>query len=212
MIVLPLVMGAIAGNNLTNIAESPNDSSQIVEILAGEQILISWIAAVATAAGALVTLITYIYKKKQDKLNGLMEVLKLLNDNSHRNARRRVIRLYGLDENQKLNLLHDMGAIDKNKSNAKILASNNQTESENIVKGDFEQVGVLVKEGLVPEQEFLAIYWYKVLKTWMVLEESGRTKKEKDLFFADLMNRAEIYRGKHHYEEVTLENTIQYEE
>lgn len=74
-----------------------------------------------------------------------MQVLNLMNDNSHRNARRRVIRLYGLNENEKLTLLHEMGAIDKSRTNAKSLASNNQTEPENIVKGDFQQVEYWLK-------------------------------------------------------------------
>lgn len=58
-------MYATAGNNLCNIAESPDVSSQIEKIFAGEEILISLIAAVATAAGVLVTPITFVYKKSK---------------------------------------------------------------------------------------------------------------------------------------------------
>jgi hypothetical protein len=49
-------------------------------------------------------------------------------------------------------------------------------ESQNIVLADLDQIGTLVKNGLVPEKEFLEVYWNTVVSCYKVLEEDDKTE------------------------------------
>jgi hypothetical protein len=64
-------------------------------------------------------------------------------------------------------------------------------ESQNIVLADLDQIGTLVKNRLVPEKEFLEVYWNTVVSCYKVLEEDDKT--ELYVNFKELNTRSCIY-------------------
>jgi len=140
-------------------------------------------------------------QKEKNKREALIEVFKLLNDNAHRNARRRVHRLRNASSiEQKREILYDMNACRKDDLDPKIEAIH--TESKEIVKADFEQIGALVKQQLVPQDDFIEIYWHTIILSWNDLD--GEIKKMKVANpsymrnFGDLKIKADEYREKNH--------------
>jgi hypothetical protein len=140
------------------------------------------------------------YEKEKNKREALIEVFKLLNDNAHRNARRRVHRLRNAGSTkEKKEILYDMNACRKDDLDPKIDAIH--TESKEIVKADFEQMGALVKQQLVPQADFIEIYWHTIILSWDDL--SGEISKMKDAnpaYMANFQNlkQADEYREKNY--------------
>lgn len=179
-----------------------------------------WVAAfTAIAAVTITSLIFFRYmkkhekesidlQKKQNRFAALIELFKLLNDNAHRNARRRCINLYGVNEELKQwNILEFMNATKDKKQIDHNYLHTIHLESREIVKADFDQIGSLVIEEIIYEKEFLNIYWYEVLKCWKAVFDDIQERREKENYnymknFEYLMNKAEVYRAER-FKEIT---------
>lgn len=55
------------------------------------------------------------------------------------------------------------------------------TESEEIVKADFEEVGSSLKNGEIPHDNFIKIYWGDIYKCWYVLEKEIRRRIQENI-------------------------------
>ncbi len=155
--------------------------------------IITVIVLVASAAAALAT---YYYAKKAFHFNALIKAFELLNDNAHRNARIRLYRVAGVDDPIiRRAYLKELGV--KDESLDTIIP-----ESQNIVLADLDQMGILVKKKLVPEKEFLEVYWNTVVSCYDTLKNEEKIKLY--LNFKDLYDRAD----KHRMARIPLENEI----
>ena len=64
-------------------------------------------------------------------------------------------------------------------------------QSQNIVLADMDQLGTLVKDGLVPEKELLDVYWNTIISCYEVQCEE---KTKLFVNFEDLYKRASNYK------------------
>jgi len=149
-----------------------NLSNEVLQV-SEKNDLTDWITSIGTllsvAAAIGIAFYSFILTRRTEKKQGLKDVFKTLNDNAHRNARRRIVNLYGeSNDDRKRRILRVMGVSDEQIKNMYTLI----LESEEIVKTDFDQIGSLIKVGAVPENEFLRIYYNEVLRCWSVLAEN----------------------------------------
>ncbi len=134
--------------------------------------LTEWLTAIGTAGSAIVAVGIAAYtsniSKKNEKNQALRYVFQLLDDNGHRNARRRIINLYGEDSDYRQDkILRLLGLKQDEIARKEAILK----ESQEMVKADFDQIGSLLKNKEIPRDEFIKIYWHDVLKCWQVLEE-----------------------------------------
>jgi hypothetical protein len=144
------------------------------------------IIIIVAAASAIAAWATRHYARKGFHFNALIKAFELLNDNAHRNARIRLYTVAGVEDADKRRAyLMDLGL-------KKDALETIVPESQNIVLADLDQLGTLVKNGLVPEKEFLDVYWNTIISSYEVLQGERKTK----LFvnFEDLYKRANNYK------------------
>ena len=132
--------------------------------------LTDWLTAIGTISSAIgavgIAGYSFYLTRRNEQKHSLAYVLRLLNDNAHRNARRRIYNLYGEDDRRrKKKILKVMGV----KIEDLVRTDAMQTESAEIVKADFDDIGTLIENKSVRQKEFLKIYWSEVLKSWTVL-------------------------------------------
>jgi hypothetical protein len=137
-----------------------------------EPSLTDWLTAVGTVGTVIVASVvaiqTYKTTTKIEQSRSLADVFKLLDDNAHRNARRRVLNLYKEnDERRRQKILKIMGLKDEDIKRMDAI----HHESKEIVKADFNEIGSLLENKIILRDEFLKIYWLDVLKCWKVLYE-----------------------------------------
>ena len=130
-----------------------------------------WVTAIGTIGSTMgaVGIAAYSFKvgRGNEKKQGLRYVFQLLDDNAHRNARRRIVNLYNetIDKRRE-RILRLMGVRPEDILRKDALMK----ESEEIVKADFDQIGALITNKEIPEMDFIVIYWHEILRCWLVLE------------------------------------------
>ena len=139
-----------------------NDSTQLTD----------WLTSIGTLASVIVSLSIALYSfyltRRNEQHQALTNAFHLLNDNAHRNARRRICNLYQEeDQSRKIKILKQMGLKDEDMKRIDAI----HTESKDIVKADFEQLGSLIENKAIPKKDFLRMYWHDVLKCWTVLNQ-----------------------------------------
>lgn len=106
-----------------------------------------------------------------------LKAFEILNDNAHRNARIRLYRAAEIpDEAAKNAHLRALGVEDKHLRTI-------IKESENIVLADFDQMGTLVKNKLLPVNEFLKVYWNTIISSYEVRYTNDKKVLYKDFEF-----------------------------
>jgi hypothetical protein len=110
------------------------------------------------AAAVAVSIITYIYQKKQLKQATLMEVFKVLNLPDHREARKVT---YG----EKTHVSYDILKITRPEADPQ-LEGEIERVCTDLVKGDMNNAGTLIYHKLMDESIFLEEYWWIVLRCW----------------------------------------------
>ena len=145
------------------------------------------LGGVAVAVGLPISAITSYYQRKQQRLNSMIEIFKLLNNEEHRKARRKVYAAYTKGE-----------IADKVTDDLNVDIS--------IVRADFDQVGILVENKFVPKKMLLEAYWNTVLVSWKSLEDHiQRERTRRDYpsymkYFEGLRKDAYRYWKKYHPE------------
>jgi len=119
-------------------------------------------------ATAIISAFTVFYRKKQYEvnakqlnLNAYLEVFKLLNDESHRRARRTVYR-------------HHRARLD-----GKDLDQEEVSEALAMVRSDFDMIGTFIRNHLLSKDVFLDGYWDTTILCWNALEENIREERQK---------------------------------
>lgn len=123
--------------------------------------LTDWIGLLVAVIWDILWIISFFYNRRLDKLNGLSEAFKILNDNTHREARRVV-------HTDKVTL-----------ATRKILEFDDKTPQDKEVKRvcgdilatDMEQIGTMAPNKLFDEKIFLQRYSSSIMMEWRKLEE-----------------------------------------
>lgn len=153
--------------------------------------ILDWILTFADIAGVaaigLVVAIVY-FQSRQRKFTGLIEIFKLLNGKEQREARAMLFEAY-----RKY----------KETGDASIFETEFYREYVNRTLSDFNEVGALVRKGLVSTSLFLDVYWNITLRSWnasKVIIYKRRTSRNYDDYminFEMLARDAERYRKKY---------------
>lgn len=153
--------------------------------------ILDWILTFADIAGVaaigLVVAIVY-FQSRQRKFTGLIEIFKLLNGKEQREARAMLFEAY-----RKYKKTGDDSIFD----------TEFYREYVNRTLSDFNEVGALVRKGLVSTSLFLDVYWNITLRSWnasKVIIYKRRTSRNYDDYminFEVLARDAERYRKKY---------------
>lgn len=155
------------------------------------------------SAGVAVSVITYVFQRKQVKLRGLIEVFKDLNLPNHREARRVT---YGESSNTSYDLL---GISPPNAE----LGTTGELHrvSSDIVRSDMNNAATLIEHGLMDGTIFVEEYWWIILRSWdnsrdrIINRRNSGTGASGYMHNLELLkSKAEKYARKHHkkdYEE-----------
>lgn len=152
--------------------------------------ILDWILTFADIAGVaaigLVVAVVY-FQSRQRKFAGLIEIFKLLNGKEQREARTMLFEAY-----RKY----------KETGNDSIFDDEFYKEYVNRTISDFNEVGALVKKGLVSTNLFLDVYWNITLRSWnasRIIIQKRRTSRNYNEYminFEVLANDAEKYKNK----------------
>lgn len=116
--------------------------------------VLDWLLTFADIAGVaaigLVVAVVY-FQSRQRKFSGLIEIFKLLNGKEQREARA---------------MLFDAYRKYRETGNDSIFDDEFYKEYVNRTISDFNEVGALVKKGLVSTNLFLDVYWNITLRSW----------------------------------------------
>ena len=138
------------------------------------------IAIYVAAAGVFVGYITYIFNKKQLKQNQLSEIIKHLNNPSHREARKVIYNHY--DQKQISNISFQLLEIDRNQFGEYEAEANDAIIeiAKNIVRSDLNHAGTLVHHKMIETKVFLEEYWWIILKCWHILEDDIKERRSQN--------------------------------
>lgn len=153
------------------------DAANIAAIIGG-------ITAIALIVQGIILAINRNDQKQLGKLNALSEIFIRLNTDEHRLARRQVYTAY--DDY-------------KTSKNPDIFDRKPFYDAVNMVQADFDQIGLLIKNKLVPLDAFMDIHADTVILCWKSLEihitrqRESRNYPEYMKNFQDLFNLAKKY-------------------
>lgn len=153
--------------------------------------ILDWVLTFADIAGiaaiGLVVAIVY-FQSRQRKFAGLIEIFKLLNGKEQREARAMLFEAY-----RKYKETGDDSIFD----------DISYKEYVNRTISDFNEVGALVKKGLVSTNLFLDVYWNVTIRCWNASEviihkrRKSRNYDEYMISFEALAKDADRYRIKY---------------
>jgi hypothetical protein len=153
--------------------------------------ILDWILTFADIAGVaaigLVVAMVY-FQSRQRKFAGLIEIFKLLNGKEQREARAMLFEAY-----RKYKETGDDSIFD----------DESYKEYVNRTISDFNEVGALVKKGLVSTNLFLDVYWNITLRCWnaskVIIHKRRKSRNYDDymISFEVLARDAERYRNKY---------------
>ena len=152
--------------------------------------ILDWILTFADIAGVaaigLVVAVVY-FQSRQRKFAGLIEIFKLLNGKEQREARAMLFEAY-----RKY----------KETGDDSVFEDEFYKEYVNRTISDFNEVGALVKKGLVSTNLFLDVYWNITLRSWTasrIIIQKRRISRNYDEYminFEVLANDAEKYKNR----------------
>jgi hypothetical protein len=158
------------------------DTSGILEGI----LIITDIAGVAIVG---LVIVTVYYQKRERKFDGMMEVFKLLNGKEQRESRLKLYEAYHMYKKTS-----DLGIFQ------------NETYREYVERtiDDMDEIGSLVRNGLVSEGLFFDVFWNTTIRCWNASKEfigyrrSSRQFPHYMINFETLAKEAELYGKKYH--------------
>ena len=158
------------------------DTSDILEGI----IIIADIAGVAIVG---LVIVTVYYQKRERKFVGMVEVFKLLNGKEQRESRLKLFEAYHMYKKTK-----DLG----------ILQTEIYREDVERTIHDMDEIGSLVRNGLVSKGLFFDVFWNITVRCWNASKEfigyrrSSRQFPHYMINFEPLAKEAELYGKKYH--------------
>jgi hypothetical protein len=148
--------------------------------------ILDWLLTFADIVGLVVAVV--YFQSRQRKFSGLIELFKLLNGKEQREARAMLFEAY-----RKY----------KETGNNSIFDDEPYMEYVNRTISDFNEVGALVKKGLVSTNLFLDVYWNITLRSWnasrivILKRRISRNYDEYMINFEMLARNVEKYKNRH---------------
>jgi hypothetical protein len=158
------------------------DTSDILEGI----LIITDIAGVAIVG---LVIVTVYYQKRERKFDGMMEVFKLLNGKEQRESRLKLYEAY-----------HTY----KKTSDLGVFQSEIYREYVERTINDMDEIGSLVRNGLVSKGLFFDVFWNTTIRCWNASKEfigyrrSSRQFPHYMINFETLAKEAELYGKKYH--------------
>jgi hypothetical protein len=153
------------------------------------------LTVIVGAAGVVVSVITYIFQRRQLRLNALIQMFKEPNQPSHREARRVA---YGEGSSGSYDLLGI--SLPGDGSTYREL----ERVSSDIFQGDINNAATLIYHGLMDEKIFLDEYWWIILRCWDTTKDSIEKRRASETGALSYMRnlkqlnrKAEKYARKH---------------
>jgi hypothetical protein len=168
-----------------NVADANTVGFDTSDILEG----ILTIADIAGAAIVGLVIVTVYYQKRERKFDGMMEVFKLLNGTEQREARLKLFEAYHMYKKTK-----DLG----------IFQTDIYREYVERTIHDMDEIGSLVRNGLVSKGLFFDVFWNITVRCWNASKEfigyrrSTRQFPHYMINFETLAKEAELYGKKYH--------------
>src|SRR5918995_3500325 len=147
--------------------------------------ILDWLLTFADIVGLVVAVV--YFQSRQRKFSGLIELFKLLNGKEQREARAMLFEAY-----RKY----------KETGNNSIFDDEPYMEYVNRTISDFNEVGALVKKGLVSTNLFLDVYWNITLRSWnasrivILKRRISRNYDEYMINFKKFARNAEKYKNR----------------
>ena len=148
--------------------------------------ILDWLLTFADIVGLVVAVV--YFQSRQSKFSGLIELFKLLNGKEQREARA---------------MLFQASRKYKETGNDSIFDDELYKEYVNRTISDFNEVGALVKKGLVSTNLFLDVYWNITLRSWnasrivILKRRISRNYDEYMINFEMLARNVEKYKNRH---------------
>lgn len=158
------------------------DTSDILEGI----LIITDIAGVAIVG---LVIVTVYYQKRERKFDGMMEVFKLLNGKEQRESRLKLFEAFHMYKKT-----NDLG----------LYQSELYREYVERTIDDMDEIGSLVRNGLVSKDLFLDVFWNTTIRCWNASREfvdyrrSSRHFPHYMINFETLAKEAELYGKKYH--------------
>jgi hypothetical protein len=166
--------------------------------------LSDWIGLLVAVIGGILSIISFFYQRRRDKLHELSEAFKVLNDNTHREARRVV------HTNLVTPAIKNLLGFDDDVTDSEVIRV-----CGDIVETDMEQIGTMARNKLFYEKPFLERYSSSIIMEWRKLagdvQEQRKARQTPDYRqnFEYLNNTAIKYRKKK-YGEQNPEGIMEY--
>ncbi len=113
-------------------------------------------------------LVTVWYMRKENKKNALLDVFKMLNNDTQKNAENALL------ENYRTNSLYD----------GQILREHLVESSAKIVWRNYDQIGLLIKRGLIAKKDFFYMFGkIVIIQHWILFQEINRRRLLGELDF-----------------------------
>jgi hypothetical protein len=158
------------------------DASDILEGI----LIIADIGGVAIVG---LVIVTVYYQKRERKFDGMMEIFKLLNGKEQRESRLKLFEAYHMYKKTK-----DLG----------IFQTEIYREYVERTIHDMDEIGSLVRNGLVSKDLFFDVFWNTTIRCWNASKEfigyrrSSRHFPHYMINFETLAKEAELYGTKYH--------------
>ena len=171
-----------AQNNPDSTAAESNGSVAIL-------MAILTVADISGIAVVGLVIATVYYQKRERRFAGLIESFKLLNGKEQREARLKLFEAY-----HKYKKANDLG----------IFQDEIYREYVERVIHDFDEVGSLVRNGLISKNAFFDVFWNTTIRCWNASKvtidhrRSSRDFPHYMINFEMLAKEAELYMKKHH--------------
>ena len=189
-----IVEGLVLVSTSINTTNAPRYLESVNKFLS------DWIGVLVAVIGGILSIISFFYNRKDNRLKGLSEAFQILNDNIHREARR---------------VVHTDRVTPASR---KILGFDNTVDEKevkrvclDIVETDMDQIGAMAQNKLLIEKVFLQRYSTSIFIEWIKCEEdinsrrNGRHDQEYRKSFEDLKNLAIRYWEKKYGKEAAKE-------
>jgi hypothetical protein len=147
------------------------------------------IADIAGVAIVGLVIVTVYYQKRERKFDGMMEVFKLLNGTEQRESRLKLFEAYHMYKKT-----NDLG----------IFQTEIYREYVERTIHDMDEIGSLVRNGLVSKGLFFDVFWNITVRCWNASKEfigyrrSSRQFPHYMINFETLAKEAELYGKKYH--------------
>lgn len=176
-----------AGNGTHNLIYNNTNLTVVLQKVASQGFDYTTLVATLVGIGTIIVgILTYFFHRRQLKLNGLVEAFKLMNDERHRLARRDVYLNYQTHKKRG-------GDI------SDFIPPENIRDSVEIVRADFDQLGILMRRGSIHKKAILDAYGLNGFQCYEMLRNHIEQERDSRHFDEYMRNFQEFAKEAYHH-------------